>query len=245
MNNDEQKIKDSLSYLNKVKSKDSNFLRGVQILRSIFSSKSKHPEIENLRLQISALAHYAEGKGLAIIIGHEKFGGAKGEWSYNQLVATHIDIICSEFGIDNYTHTHKLKAYTARQKAMAEAVKKNQPSNFVCTELHYDAVDDATVNGHHYQYRGAKDLAQHATDIHSETFPQSKKRQSAGIKYNVKGNGAGFLRISPGWAMLTEPFFITNKNEAEFYKNKHKTIALMNVLAFLRFCKTIVEREKK
>ena len=122
---------------------------------------------------------------------------------------------------------------------MRAAIKSAQPNNFVCVELHYDAVSWSSPNGHHFQYLGSKELATCFAQTWQKRFPQSNPRgdNKKGIKYNPRGNGAGFLRKAPGWAVLTEPFFISNPQEKEFYKDKHKEVGGCFVLSIAKFCK--------
>lgn len=176
-----------------------------------------------------------KGKQIAVIVGHQPGGGAAGEREFNKEVAEHMKGILEDLGADVFYYQHKLKSYGARQRAMAAAVKSEQPSSDVCIELHYDAVSYPGPAGHHFQYRGAKKLAEAIRDEFQKAYPDSKPRRDNGIMHNTSDNGSGFLKAAPGWACLTEPFFRSNPEEWEFFKDKQREIAEVYCRGIARF----------
>ena len=179
------------------------------------------------------------GKQIAIVVGHEPGGGAAGERAYNLKVQSYIDSQLRAAGFDVFCYTHTLKPYGARQTAMASAVKKAQPQNLICVELHYNDVDTPQANGHQFHYNASKGLAVAFAKEWQKTFPQSRARQDKGTYHTPSGDGAGFLIKSPGLAVLVEPFFHSNPTEWAFYKDKHEAVAAVYSRAITNFVKNL------
>ena len=165
-------------------------------------------------------------KQIAIVVGHQPGGGAVGERSYNKKVANHMRSILATYGAEVFVYEHSIKSYGARQRAMKAAVAEALPECFVVFELHYDGyLPRPSAAGHHFKYRGAEALAKFTQQEWVRRFPRSRPRFDKGIHHCTSGNGSGFLREAPGWAILTEPFFITNAAEKAFFANRHREIA--------------------
>ena len=179
------------------------------------------------------------GKQIAIVVGHEPGGGAAGERGYNLSVQSYMDSQLRAAGFDVFCYTHFLKPYGARQTAMAAAVKKAQPQNLICVELHYNDVDTALANGHQFHYNASKGLAVAFAKEWQKTFPGSRARQDKGTLHTPSGDGAGFLIKSPGLAVLVEPFFRSNAVEWTFFRNKHEEVAAAYSRAITNFVKNL------
>lgn len=245
----EQRIKDALWYLNKPGVNILDEKKAIDILSSIAFKDSTSPKKEIEKIQgaedpkvvndLDDLGSYIKGKEVAVIIGHQPGGGAKGERTYNKKVGLRMKEFLESFGAKVFLYEHRTKSYGKRQKEMKEAVNKAQPNNFVCIELHYDAVSYNSAKGHHFQYRGAFKLAFFIADTFQGYFPHSQKRgdNKSGTKLNRTGNGSGFLKEAPGWATLVEPYFISNDAEAEFYKDKYNDIADIYSIGIMKFAK--------
>lgn len=184
-----------------------------------------------------------KGKVISIFIGHQPGGGARGERNYNKRVAFFMAEYLEKCGATVEIFEHRFTSYTKRQKDTIGRMKKAMnPDADVCTELHYDDVDNENVSGHHYQYLGHPELAIAHRDrleaflaSHGRT---SKRRYSDGIYKNKSGNGSGFLKLTPCPACLTEPFMRSNPDDWEFWKGKHAEMALINVEALAIYFKS-------
>lgn len=177
-----------------------------------------------------------QDKEIAIVIGHEPGGGAEGERSYNLKVANHMRSILATYGARVFVYQHSIKSYGARQRAMNEAVAAALPECFIVFELHFDAyIPRPEASGHHFKYRGAEALARFTQQEWVRRFPRSRPRVDNGLHHCTTGNGSGFLKEAPGWAVLTEPFFITNSEEKSFFANRHKEIADVYCTAAAQF----------
>lgn len=175
------------------------------------------------------------GKQIALIPGHEPGGGAEGERDWNIDVALHMDVALRNLGADPMIYYHTTRSYSQRMIEMSKAIKKEQPNNWACVELHYDAVDIPGPSGHHFQYLGSKLLAECFRDVWQVKYPNSRPRRDDGIMHNTQDNGAGFLRQAPGWAVLCEPFFHSNRAELAYYQGKQKEVAYVYVKALKLF----------
>jgi len=174
-------------------------------------------------------------KQIAIVVGHEVGGGSKGEREYQCKVASHMEDLLEDLGASVYVHTHTIKAYDVRQRIMRREVLTNLPNSDCTIELHYNSFDLESANGHEFFYRGAQGLAECFRDEWQAAFPNSVARRSNGIEKRTRGDGAGFLKHSPSWACLVEPFFESNDDEWDFFKDKHLEVAEVYVRAIARF----------
>ncbi len=245
----QQQVQDALWYLRKEGTSQDDEDKAVEILSSIawpkLNEAARGDELKKIEQSTPAVTEYKEFRKyvkdvqIAVVLGHEPNGGAKGEREYNKKVAEWVVSRLELMGASVFYYEHKTRSYGKRQDEMRAAVKAAQPNNFVTIELHYDAVSYPQPHGHHFQYRGSKQLAECFRNRWQARFPQSNPRgdRKTGIKYNPKGNGAGFLQKAVGWACLVEPFFRSNPREWEFYKDKHKDVAGCYILAIADFCK--------
>ena len=190
----------------------------------ILSARSQETQRPILAPSSPTLDENLRGMQIAVVVGHEPGGGAKGERAWNIKVAKEMKIIGDLAGANVQIFHHKLKSYGARQAAMAKRIKKFDPDAVL--ELHYDSYPKRpSAHGAHFQYRGAENLAFAMRDEWHNAFPDSKLLREEGVMKNMRGNGAGFLRAMPVWAILCEPFFISNPEEAEFFKYRWVDVA--------------------
>jgi N-acetylmuramoyl-L-alanine amidase len=166
-----------------------------------------------------------QNKQIALVVGHERGGGAAGERSYNLALAIIMRDILEERCAAVYVHKHHEKSYGVRQDEMRAAVKEALPDCACCIELHYNSYESPNAQGHEFFYRGCKRIAECFRDRFQEDFPWSRGRQSNGIMKQITGNGSGFLRKAPAWACLVEPFFESNAKEREYFMGHQAKLA--------------------
>jgi N-acetylmuramoyl-L-alanine amidase len=164
-------------------------------------------------------------KEIALIVGHEPGGGARGEREYNIAIANIMRDTLESQGHKVYIHYHKTKSYGRRQTEMRDAVMEELPHCAVCVELHYNGYHDPSANGHEYLYRGSRKLAEAFRNDFQAEFPWSKARRNSGILHQPTGNGAGFLKKAPAWAVIVEPFFESNEKENEYFTGHQTKLA--------------------
>ena len=238
----EQQVRDALYYLKKPGQNPADEAKAIEILSHVAfgkkEAKAKMKAISKAGASTLPKRSGLKGKQIGIVVGHEPGGGASGERTYQKIVGKHMVEILEAEGAKVFYYEHKLKSYGARQRAMKVAVKNALPDCWSVIELHYDGYKPSpSASGHHFQYRGAKVLASAIRDEFQKRYPQSKAREDNGIKHNPKGNGAGFLRESPGWACLVEPYFITNPGEKVFFKDKHRDLAEVYCIGLSKFAR--------
>ena len=240
-----QQIEDALWYLERPGQTEDDETKAIEILATIARGKKngeklvkaiQESETPNERLHKTPWLSL-EGLEIAVVPGHEPGGGAQGERTYNKKVGRFMKAILELHGAKVFYYEHKLKSYGARQRAMKKAVKGALPDCFIVFELHYDGYGKPVPSGHHFKYRGAKELAVFTNEEFENRFPQSRARYDNGLHHCTSGDGSGFLRESPGWAILTEPFFITNPAEKVFFKGREEEIAEIYCVAAARFAK--------
>ena len=242
-----QQIEDALWYLERPGHFTHHKSRAIEILSSIARGSKRGKElVDAIRASppegfSDASVPWGSLKGveIAVIPGHQPGGGAQGERIYNKKVARFMQSICESKGATIFYYEHKIRAYGARQDDMRTAVKAALPNCFMVHELHYDGYKPRPeAAGHHFKYRGAKKLAQFTQEEFLSHFPQSHARSwnaAPGLHHCTSGNGAGFLKKAPGWAILTEPFFITNPAERAFFKGREEELALIYCIGAARF----------
>ena len=179
-----------------------------------------------------------EHRRCAIIVGHDPGGGAEGERQWNIELAKHLSYQLQIRGAMTMIYHHRLRPYGARQRAMAAAVVESIGRGHPCIELHYNAVESPDPKGHHFQYRGYPSLAASIRDHWQRKYPESIARRDNGTFHNIRGNGSGFLRMAPGPACLVEPFFRSNPEEWEFYRNRQREVAEVYALGIEQFLRS-------
>jgi len=226
-----QQVADALWYLEKPGQTIEDESKAIEILSHIaFGTSDSIGKLKQIqRAGVPLPFGDLSGRQVAIIPGHEPGGGAPGERAYNKKVAGHQVEILRSLGADVFYYEHSQRSYSARQMEMRYEVKKAQPRNEVCWELHYDHVSYESALGHdffYYSERG-RQLATITEQLFSSRFPNSVPRgdRRTGIRLRRYGNGAGFLRQAPGVAILAEPFFRSNPPSWDFFKNRHEEIA--------------------
>ena len=240
-----QQVEDALWYLKKPGQSREDENKAIGILSALARGKKGGAElvekIQNSKptLDLSSVPWGSlKGLEIAVVIGHEPGGGASGERAWNKKCGAMMKRTLEKHGAKVLLYEHKIRAYGARQDAMRAAVKAALPNCFMVWELHYDGYKPRpAASGHHFKYLGAKDLARLTQEEFSNQYPQSRARFSNGLHHCESGNGAGFLKKSPGWAILTEPFFVTNPAEKEFFKNRWGEISEIYCMSAARFAK--------
>ena len=162
MRTKEQQIQDALWYLKKPGQFPEDEAKAIKILSDIAFGKKKSAKIIQ---QIEAADQLAptdvpwgalNGKLIAVVVGHEPGGGAQGERVYNKKVGAHMKALLGKHGAQVWYYEHKTRAYSKRMAEMKAAM----PKCFAAIELHYDGyAPRPAASGHHFQYRGAKELA--------------------------------------------------------------------------------------
>jgi len=240
----QQQIEDALWYLERPGQSPGDEAKAIEILAHIARGKQEGPKlIEAIRSSNPAandknsVWQSLKGRVLVVAVGHEPGGGTTGERAWNTKLAQAMKALLESKGAIVHVYFHKLKSYGARQRALAGWIKANVPEAFICWELHYDAVSNKTVSGHHFKHLGAKELAQFTQEEWVANYPQSRPRYDGGLHHATNGNGSGFLSAMPCWAILTEPFFNSNPAEAAFFKPRIEEIAQIYCIAAARFAK--------
>jgi N-acetylmuramoyl-L-alanine amidase len=171
------------------------------------------------------------GRKIAIVVGHEPGGGAQDERSYNKRVAAEMHKILTNAGAKPIVFEHRFAAYGLRQNDTMNRIAEAMGTPFIVIELHFDAVENPKTKGHHFQYLGAKRLAEAIRDRYEDYLKDtqapydSPRRFDDGIYRNTRGNGSGFLRKSTGWACLVEPFFRSHPPSWIYWKDKAEDLA--------------------
>lgn len=166
-----------------------------------------------------------KGKNIAIIVGHEPGGGAEGERAYNLALSVIMRNILTGHGAEVCIHHHHASAYGRRMREMKEAINQIMPDCDVCVELHFNGYHKESAHGHEFMYRGSRKLAEAFRDEFQASFPWSTARADNGIRHAPTGNGAGFLKQAPAWAVLVEPFFGSNHKESEYFMGRQTCLA--------------------
>ena len=176
-------------------------------------------------------------KEIAIIVGHERGGGARGERDYNIGIANIMATTLEDQGHKVYIHYHQTQPYGQRQSEMMAAVNDKMPDCRVCVELHYNSYSDPSANGHEFLYRGSRSLAECFRNDFQNTFPFSKARRDNGIFKRMSGRGSGFLKKAPAWAVIVEPFFESNHDERDYFFARQTKLADSYCRAINQFIK--------
>ena len=161
---------------------------------------------------------------IALVVGHTPHAGAEGEWEWNTSLAEFMVTELKSLGLKVYLHKHTIKSYGARQDEMAREVRSHLPNCEAVIELHYNAYSDPSANGHEFLYNATPSLSAALQKRFSDTYPWSVAR-SGGVKQRSSGDGAGFLIKAPAASCITEPFFVTNPKERDFFKDLPKEVA--------------------
>jgi N-acetylmuramoyl-L-alanine amidase len=167
-------------------------------------------------------------KEIALVVGHTPHAGAEGEWEWNKVCANAMKAELEAMGAKVYLHMHTIKSYGARQDEMARCVKRELPDCKAVIELHYNAYDEEQANGHEFLYNATPALSEALQKRFSEAYPWSVAR-SGGVKQRSSGDGAGFLIKAPAASCITEPFFVTNGKEEEFFRAREERVASIYV----------------
>lgn len=238
----QQQVRDALWYLRRPGQAPEDEARAIAILEAVAGESGLVGRIEEARVPgaagLAARLRPVRGSSFAVAPGHEPGGGAPGERGWNVRCAKALARLLVASGARVYYYEHREKEYARRQAEFAAAVEREVPGCLAVVELHYDDVPDApAAAGHCFQYRGSRELAECMRDAWQARFPNSRPRHDNGILRNLTGNGSGFLRMAPGWACLTEPYFRSNPAEWAFYKDRAEEVAEVYALGLAGFAK--------
>jgi len=154
-----------------------------------------------------------------LVVGHAG-DGATGEQAYCKRLAIAVSMSLSAMGVRSFTHHHTIVSYGARQDAMADACRRIAPKAKVCVELHCNAYD-GTASGSECLYNASPKLAEDIQANMTHSFPQFADR---GVKQRSSGNGSGFLIKAPCASVITESFFIDNREQREYFDTHIKEL---------------------
>ena len=175
-------------------------------------------------------------KTVALCIGHSRFingkrdGGAVSvgnvnEWTYNSELADMIQGRLENMGIASKVYDEYVGVgYTAAMKWVATQLDKDNVDAAV--ELHFNSAG-ADATGHEWLYWHSSQkgfaLASKADHEMRRLIPGFKAR---GCKPLSSGSrGAEFCRLTPCPAIITEPFFGSNKADWDIAVNNKEEIA--------------------
>lgn len=175
------------------------------------------------------------GRKIALVVGHEPGGGAKGEREWNLKVARRMDEILKEAGAEVLVYEHKVRAYSRRIDEMRKGVKKHLPGAEVVLLMHYNSVDYPNAEGHEFHYRASKELAESMRDAWQAQFPSSRARRDNGILENRSGRGSGMIKAAPAPCCLLEPFFESNPAERKMFMDAIDEVSGAYVEGLRRF----------
>lgn len=168
-------------------------------------------------------------KKYALVVGHTmvKDKGAysdnlkQAEFDYNLKVANEIKALCPEM-FDIYVH--EVQDYYQRQKGMA--FKLNQQNYAAVFELHFNAAS-ALANGteccYWFNSKKGKLYAEMISKGVSEAFGTKLRGVNGGkalVNKNDRGYWFTYLPKSP--AVIVEPFFGSNTEESEKFRDVKK-----------------------
>ena len=239
-----QQVEDALYYLERPTPKEGDREKAIDILSSIARGKKAGAALVKAIRESNPTTNAAgvpwgslKGLVLVIAIGHEPGAGASGERAWNGKLAKSMKKVLELCGATVYIYFHKVKSYSARQNKLGDYC--DLVGAFACWELHYDAYHKPSANGHHFKYLGAKKWALYTQEEWANHYPHSVARNSygdgPGLHHATSGNGSGFVKRMPCWALLPEPFFNSNDAEREFFKPRIDEIAIIYCIGLARF----------
>lgn len=165
-------------------------------------------------------------KEIAIVIGHNnKSKGACSpfnipcEWDFNNKVATYLTDIADIYYYDSYS-----SGYTTMIKR--NAAKINKKNYKLVIELHYNAASPE-ANGcetlYYFNSKKGKELATKASELISSKFNVKNRGIRALVNSKDRGFAAVYYPKPP--VILLEPFFGSNKNDSDKFRNREKEYA--------------------
>ena len=210
-----------------------------KVINKLFGEPTPYKEVPVIpALELKNVA----GRKIAIVVGHIPGGGAKGhkiiERDFNMEVARHMLKDLADNGADVQVYYHAIRHYGKRQDRLRKNILRQQGKCDIVIELHCNAFSSGSAKGAEYLYRGYKNLALCFAKSQKEMWPSTALRRSGGTYRKTSGNGAGFLLKAPGPAVLTEPFFLSNKGEADIYRGNEEKLADCYCLACDDFLKS-------
>lgn len=167
---------------------------------------------------------------VAFVIGHN----SKDKGAYSKILDysewdmwnCFYDSYLTELG-DNFNHNLS-SSYTQRQKSMAKLTKDYD----LVFELHYNA-SSPSANGVEALVYYSNNKMRALGELYCKLMSESMGLKNRGCKRVTSGNGFGFLEKTKGSAIILEPFFGSNYNDCENYKDrKHAKVIEQVILSY-------------
>lgn len=148
------------------------------------------------------------------------------EWHYNRVVGSHAAKILNDRGIPAICIDRYLaSSYTPAIRQLARDLRE---AGAVCAvELHFNsATPSARGNEWHYWHSSVRGraLAKSIDTRFNEWLPESASRGIKPVR-SQKARGGTFLRLTHCPALIAEPFFGSNVQEWEFFKDNQVAYA--------------------
>jgi len=146
------------------------------------------------------------------------------EWDYNRDIAN---------GLNADVYVHTIRDYYQRQRALAKFLRENKQYKLVI-ELHFNGHHTQQANGFEvFAYSGSNKgerYARELADAYIKEYPEMKIRGARGVKFTSHKSERGFyfLNLTPIPALILEPFFGTNKQDCDIFKDKERYICFLN-----------------
>lgn len=176
-------------------------------------------------------------KNVAIVIGHTNRSkgacspfGIPCEFDFNKKVASYLECFADVYEYSTYT-----AGYTAMVKA--NAAKMNVHPYKLVIELHYNAATPL-ANGtevlYYFASKTGKAYAEVAANMITQKFGTTNRGAKALVKSSDRGFAAVYYPKAP--AIMLEPFFGSNIEDANKFKGKEKEYADL-IMDFVRALK--------
>lgn len=173
-------------------------------------------------------------KTIAVCVGHARIGdtGAQSylgytERAYNGRVAQHFASYLQRRGFspvvfDHYPH----RSYGDAMRWLCQQIKAAECD--LAVELHFNSAESPKANGSEFLYwhtsTASKRAATNFDAQFAAAFPNITRRGL--LPRGPADNGAAFLRGTHCPAVILEPFFGSNKEEALFFRAKQPELGL-------------------
>lgn len=192
---------------------------GVSRISGISGFKITKPvEVANPITKIST------DKTVAIVIGHNKFTGARAidgtdEWSSRKIVAESLYDELKKRGVDSKIFIRNSKlGYSSAMREHGRKIDAYGAS--VAIELHFNSAG-TTATGTEFivcSNAGVK-VARSLAKAWSKFFPDMKLRRDGGVYKIATGRGTGFCKAPACPALVYEGFFASNQSEWDKFKD--------------------------
>lgn len=165
-------------------------------------------------------------KDFAILIGHTEDSkgavspfGVPAEFDFNSKVASFMEDIC-----DVYTHESYKPGYTTMVKKTAAKINKHKYKAILV--LHYNSFN-LSSNGTEILYYATSVAGKKMASILSARIAIAFKTSNRGPKPITSSQDRGFAEVyyTVAPTVIVEPFFGSNKEDSEKFKNKEHIYA--------------------